>query len=191
MDPSDTLLIERVLQGDRTAFDELVARHRDQVERMLLRICTDREQAEDTAQETFVQAYRALHQFRGLSAFSTWLRRIAHNICLRKRQQARRMQQQSLEHLEAGDATQAPRQMTSPLPGPADVALQREWQQAVEQAIQDLPDSYRPVFILRGVQGMSTEEVSKTLGLTEAAVKARLHRARNFLKERLSPYLQS
>lgn len=184
----ETALIERARDGDSRAFDELVIRHRQRVFRQLFNMCMDTEQVEDTVQEAFVQAYRALPQFRGMSAFSTWLYRIAHNICLRKRQRARRGMALSLDEMADGDEESAPREVVDPGAGPAEAALSREMQEAMDRAIHALPDTYRPVFILREIQQLSTQEVGEKLGLTEAAVKARLHRARAFLREQLTPY---
>ncbi len=189
MDTPDALLIERACAGDSSAFDELVARHRDRMHRQLFRSCMDEEQIEDTVQESFLQAYRALGQFRGLSAFSTWLYRIAHNICLRKRQQARRNPALSLDEMSESGEDSAPREAPDPDADPAREVLSRELRAAMDKAVSDLPENYRQVFILREVEELSTEEVSKVLGITEAAVKARLHRGRAILKERLTPYL--
>ncbi|MDH7568046.1 MAG: sigma-70 family RNA polymerase sigma factor [Armatimonadota bacterium] len=193
MEGNDSLLVERARAGDSAAFDELVARHRARMHRQLYRMCMDTEQVEDTVQETFLQAFRALNQFRGLSAFSTWLYRIAHNICLRKRQQARRETPVSLDEMTDGDEENAPREAPDddPQRDPARVLLSRELQDAMDQAVRDLPDAYKPVFILREIEELPTQQVSEALGLTEAAVKARLHRARAFLKERLTPYLNA
>jgi RNA polymerase sigma-70 factor (ECF subfamily) len=189
MEAPDTLLIERALKGDSTAFDALVARHRDRMHRQLYNRCMDAEQIEDTVQETFVQAFRALGQFRGLSAFSTWLYRIAHNICLRKRQQARRAAGLSLEEMTEASDDHGPHEIPDPAPDPAAEVLSHELREAMDREVQNLPESWRQVFILRDLEELSTEEVSRALGITEAAVKARLHRARARLKTNLAPYL--
>ncbi|HPT99365.1 MAG TPA: sigma-70 family RNA polymerase sigma factor [Armatimonadota bacterium] len=189
MDAPDTLLIQKALAGDTAAFDELVKRHRDHMHRQLYSRCMDTEQIEDTVQETFVQAYRALGQFKGLSAFSTWLYRIAHNICLRKRQQARRAAALSLDEMaESGDVA-APREVPDPSESPEQTLLSRELRDAMDREVANLPDSWKKVFILRDVEDLSTAEVSEALGISEAAVKARLHRARARLKQQLRPYL--
>jgi len=189
MEVPDKLLIERALAGDSGAFDQLVARHRDRMHRQLYNRCMDPEQIEDTVQETFLQAFRALGQFRGMSAFSTWLYRIAHNICLRKRQQARRVSALSIEEMSESSEDSAPRELPDTAAGPEEEALGRELREAMDREVADLPESWRSVFILRDLEELSTEEVSKALGITEAAVKARLHRARERLKQNLLPYL--
>lgn len=191
MEVSDAVLIERALGGDSQAFDELVARHRDRMHRQLYHRCMDPEQVEDTVQEALVQAFRALGQFRGLSAFSTWLYRIAHNICLRKRQQARRAAGLSLEEMSEADEDHGPHELPDPSADPSATVLTRELREAMDREVANLPESWRQVFILRDVEDLSTQEVSEALGISEAAVKARLHRARERLRTNLAPYLAS
>jgi RNA polymerase sigma-70 factor (ECF subfamily) len=148
----------------------------------------DPQEAEDVLQETFLSTYRALPDFEGRSSLGTWVYRIASNASLmrlRKKRPDAVSVDEPLE-LDAGDSL--PRQFVDWSSLPEDELLTDEARQVMDEAVAELPESSRIVFILRDIEGLSTEETGDVLGLSEGAVKTRLHRARLGLRERLSAY---
>ena len=195
----DRLLIARAKRGDERAFTALVNRYEDLVYSFALKICRDREKAEETLQDTFVNIFQKLRQFRGKSKFTTWLYRIATNNCLMKWRRSKRSESTIFIEEPAGfdegirdghTETQA-----QTIPSWKDSPLQRvmtvELRQLLDEAIQRLPLDYRVVFILRDVEGESTQETAKILKLSVPAVKSRLRRARVFLRDQLNEYMTS
>jgi RNA polymerase sigma-70 factor (ECF subfamily) len=183
----DTLCINRTLQGDFSAFEELVDKYQGRIYRHLRKIVRDDNQAEDLLQETFFSAYKGLNSFTGASSFSTWLFRIATNAALMF------LRKNTHDHVEYDDETanQAHEMMTaSPefIRTPLEMLLSMEGKKIVEDAIGDLPVIYRTVIALRDMEGFSLEETADVLGITVPAVKSRLHRARNIVRETLTAY---
>lgn len=184
-------LIERAQQGDQAALAEIVATHQSKVYNVALRMCGNVEDAEETLQETFLNALRALPRFEGRAQFSTWLYRIASNACLsRRRRSATQPDTVSVEADEEdeleGDFT--PKYFVDWSHIPEEELLTAETRAIMADAITQLPPSLRIVFIWRDLEGLSTEETAEVLGLSESAVKVRLHRARLKLRELLSDY---
>jgi RNA polymerase sigma-70 factor, ECF subfamily len=194
-DRPDADLIREAKSGDPKAFSELVRRNEQMVYGFAYKVCRNKEYAEETLQDTFVNVFRKLHQFNGRSKFSTWLYSIVANNCLMKRRRAKLEQAsvsiddpQPTPHL-AEDET-AVRQHELPEGGntPLEETLSRELRQVLDDAIQKLPVDYRLVFILRDLEGKSAEESAQILKLSIPAIKSRLHRARAFLREQLKEY---
>jgi len=180
----DLLLVERVLAGDRRAFEPLVRRHERRVFRVALAVAGNTADAEEVMQDTFLKAFRHLDQFRKEARFSTWLTRIAVNEALGTRR-ARKT------HLPLADAQTAeehvmPKRYEPWKDNPEELYSRQEIQRTVEDAIQSLPEIYREAFVLRDVEGLSGEEAAEVLGTTIPAVKSRLLRARLMLRETLS-----
>lgn len=187
----DTILLEAAKQGDDQAFDRLWARYRDKVYRSLLRACGGNpETAQDVLQDALLSAFKALHQFRGDANFATWLYTIARRLCIRARRELDRFY--SLDDpLNSEEGKAILRQLIDEYSkDPEGVVIENDLRERVRQAVAELPDSLRPVLELRDIEGLSTEETAKRLGLTEAAVKARLHRARELLRHKLEEYLR-
>jgi len=184
----DSQAIARVIAGDFDAFEELVERYQGRVFRHLRKMVGDNQVAEDLLQETFLAAYRGLKGFAGASSFSTWLFRIATNAALMF---LRKNRPESIEYDdEIRTRTDLP---FFPAPiefcsTPLDILLSDEGRRKIEEAIDDLPVLYRSVMVLRDVEGFSLEEVSKIMDSSVAAVKSRLHRARNSVRETLAAY---
>lgn len=189
----DDELIAQAKTGDTPAFTELVRRYEETVYRFSYKICRDRDKASETLQDTFVNVYRKLHLFDGKAKFSTWLYSIVTNNCLMKRR--RRKLAEIEESLEAYDHPQAERGPGSkaPLPSdtetPADIVIGLELREVLDAAILKLPNDYRIVFVMRDIEGRSTEETASVLGLSVEATKSRLRRARAFLRDQLQPYM--
>lgn len=161
----DAHLVAAARSGDVPAFELLVARHQKRVFRVALRMLGDAAEAEDAAQDTFVAAWRALGRYRGEGAFSTWLYRIAVNKCL-DRLAARRV----TEPLDD--------RVASAIGGPEEIAQGHARFAALIRALAALSGEQRAALVLRELEGLSYEEVAAVLGVTVAAVKGRLHRAR-------------
>ena len=179
-------LVAAAKAGDVSAFETLVGRYERKIFRLTLNITQNREDAEDAMQEAFLKAYEHLANFEGNSRFYTWLVRIAVNQALMKLRKRRTDKSVSLDEPIAEDGEVIPRDFADWKPNPEQLLGRTETREALEKAIQDLPSSFRTVFLLRDVEGMSTEETAEMLGLTISAVKARLFRARLRLREELS-----
>jgi RNA polymerase sigma-70 factor (ECF subfamily) len=180
--------LKKLRAGDPLAFTQFVEENQGQVYNVALRMLNDPQEAEDVLQETFLSAYKALADFEGRSSLSTWLYRIASNASL-MRLRKKRPNVVSVDEpltLDAGDSV--PRQLVDWSNLPEDELLSSESRHVMDQAISELPESLRIVFVLRDLEGLSTLETGEVLGISEGAVKTRLHRARLWLRERLATY---
>lgn len=184
----DSISLEALKTGDRTAFAHLVARYSDQIYRTALKILGNAQDAEDVLQETFIKAMRALPSFEGRSSLSTWLYRIAVNEALmlvRKR----KPDAVSIDGMNEGAEGQAePVEIVDWCCLPEGDLLSAESRQALDRAISQLTPALRTVFVLRDIEGLSVRETAETLNISEVAVKTRLLRARLKLREELSVY---
>ena len=183
----DTRLIEAAKAGDRIAFGKLVRQYEQLVYSFSFKICRDKEKADEVMQETFINAYRGLKSFSGNSKFSTWLYRIVTNNCLMMHRKKSHEPVVSLEDSELFKGTDE-LQVAHWGETPHDAVLNKELKEVLDAAIQKLPLEYRIVFVMRDVEGLSTEEAGKSLKLSVPAVKSRLHRARLFLRNELNAY---
>lgn len=175
----DRQLVRRVLAGEAALFEVLVHRHSQRVYRAARAILRDDEEAADVVQETWVRAYRKLGQFAGRAQFSTWLTRIGVYEARARSRRARTVT--AREPAVARETGGKPHGELDPERG----AQIREVRALLEAAIEDLPDRYRPVFVMRVVEEMSTAETAEVLSLTQDVVKTRLRRARALLREKL------
>lgn len=184
--PEERKLIERAGRGDVAAFDVLVRRYERSVYNTAYRLSGSYDDASDIAQEAFVRAWNNLKSFRGDSAFSTWLYRIATNVFLddRKKKRARR-EHQSLDEALDLDESSVSRQFEDPSPGPAELAEADERQRIMEAAIATLPDAQRVMVVLYHTQGLAYEEIAEITQMPMGTVKSRLNRARLALRDRL------
>jgi RNA polymerase sigma-70 factor, ECF subfamily len=177
----DEVVVGRVLAGETALFEILMRRYNQRLYRVSRVILRDDGEAEDVMQDAYVRAYEHLNQFAGKAAFSTWLTRIAiHEALARKR---RRGRMEELDALTAnGDNMPI---LKSSAPTPEAGAAQAETRQLLEEAIDRLPENYRTVVVLREVEEMSVAETAESLGVTDAVVKTRLHRAHAMLRKDL------
>jgi RNA polymerase sigma-70 factor (ECF subfamily) len=188
----DQSLVERVQSGDKSAFEPLMRRYEDKVFRLAVGMMKNRDDALDAVQDAFLSVYRKIGTFRRDSSFSTWLYRVALNaIYMKLRSQSRHGRTESLDELES-ILDPAKIRMVVPVRSERadDSLLRKELAAQLREAVSALPEDYRIIFTLRDVEDLSNQEVADILGLTLAATKTRLHRARLFLRERLSAYLQ-
>ena len=186
----DVALVARVRDGDVSAYDTLVRKYERQIFRIAQHITQNREDAEDVMQDAFLKAYEKLDQFQGNSKFYTWLVRIAVNESLMRLRKRRTGKMVSIDEDIETEEGSVPRDLADWAPDPEQNYTQAELARILRKTIKGLPPGFRVVFVLRDVDGLSTEETAETLGLSVPAVKSRLLRARLQLRERLSRYFR-
>jgi len=186
----DLTLVEASMRGDIAAFEELVRRYDRELLRIALRVTQNQEDAQEAVQETFLKAYQKLNQFRGNSKLSTWLIRIVLNESLMTLRRRRRYTQELPLEYEDPNGEHLPLDVADWSPNPEQLYSRSELQEILRKALEGLPPALRVVFVLRDVEGLSTNETSAALDLGPSAVKARLFRARLQLREKLSKFFR-
>ncbi len=182
-------LLHALQQGDRRACDELVRHYAPRLYNVALRLVGRPDEAEDVLQETFIAACQKIKQFKGKARLGTWLYRIATNNGLMRLR--RRTPAISLDEL-AESWEEAEPHIVQPWPeNPEKAVDMAELRAVMEEAIRTLPESLRVAFVLRDIEGLSTQEAAEVLGISPGALKVRLHRARLLLRERLAEYFAS
>ena len=179
---TDEHVVERVLGGETALYELLMRRHNQRVYRIARAILRDDAEAEDVMQDAYVRAYQNLADFEGRAKFITWLTRIALNEALARVRRRSRFQLIDSSDPSNGDLMNS---ATSSRRNPEQESYDRELSGVIEKAVLALPDEYRVVFMLRDVEGMSTEEAAEYLNLTQENVKVRLHRAHAKLRKQL------
>jgi RNA polymerase sigma-70 factor, ECF subfamily len=187
---SDGRLLERLQAGDERAFEELVREAGGRLLAVARRMLTREEDAHDAVQEAFLSAFKALGSFDGRSRLTTWLHRITVNVCLMKLRSRRRHPEHAIEDLlpdflADGHHKNPPRSWNVQSTQTLESHEQRD---LVRSMIDELPDAYREVLLLRDIEEHDTDQTAEALGITAAAVKTRLHRARQALRTLLDPY---
>jgi RNA polymerase sigma-70 factor (ECF subfamily) len=178
----DELLVHRAQLGDHTALCELINRYERKTYNLAYRLMGNHADASDAAQEALVRVYTRLHNFRGDSAFSTWLFRVVTNTCLDELRRRGRVRHASLDESLPTDDGALPRQPVHEAETPVESAERREVQAAVQRAINRLPAEYRIVVVMRDIQDYSYHEIAVILDTSLGTVKSRLHRARHALR---------
>jgi RNA polymerase sigma-70 factor, ECF subfamily len=189
-DIRDQELVRLARKGDRKAFGDLVLKYQDKIYRLARRMTETDEDAEDVLQEAFVKAYRSLAHFRGASKFSTWLYRITVNLALMKLRK-KKLNAVSLDVPVMTEDGEVQRDYKSGGLDPLANLVERESREILDRAIADLPHSYRAVFVLRHIEGLSTGETARILKLSIPAVKSRLHRTRLELRAKLLRHVRN
>lgn len=185
MTDEERALVAAAQDGDRPAFEALVARYGGRIYSLVLRMLRgNREEAEDVTQEVFLRAFEAMPRFRGDSGFYTWLYRIAVNRTLH-RLEKKKVPTRSLDDPDGGIV------LPDVSGDPSQAAVSGELSAALKAALDRLPDASRTVFLLRESQGLSHDEIGEILGLAAGAVRVRLHRAKKELVRLLSPFLEA
>lgn len=190
---SDERLVEKAKLGDYSAFEELVARYQGRVYGLAYRLTRNTMDAEDALQDAFLQVFQKITDFRGESAFSSWLYKIALNAAFMKLRKRQRQREESFEEAmpkfrEDGSYAGMVAKFSI---SPEDEALKAEAKGVIEEAIDKLPEEYKMVLLLRDVDGFSAPEASEMLGLSIPAIKSRLHRARLFVRQTLENYFKA
>jgi len=182
---SDAELVDLFKKGKQDVFTQLLGRYEKKVYNLAYRMLSNREDARDITQEAFIKAYFALPNFRGDSAFSTWLYRIATNLCLDVLRQRKNKIAFSLDEPLQTEEGAVERQLPTCEEGPEEIVEQREFRRLVQQTIDTLPTEQRLVLVLREFQELTYEEISATLECSLGTVKSRLSRARSALRKKL------
>ena len=172
-------IISGVLKGNVNDFEKLVTAYEKNVYNIALRMVGDPEDAADMTQETFIKAYRALSGFRGDSKFSSWLYRIASNVCLDFLRSRSRHPQVSLSTVDEDD--RATFELPDMRQNPEEQLMKKLGMEAVRRGLEQLPEQQRQILVLRELGGLSYAELAQTLGLEEGTVKSRIFRARKRL----------
>jgi len=186
---SDAALVQRVKQGDRSAFDLLVAKYQHKILNLIMRYVKDPSEAMDVAQEAFLKAYRAIPSFRGDSAFYTWMYRIAINTAKNHLVAARR-RPVNLEFEVSESESFEPFAALRDGDTPEHLALTDEIGEAINKAVTDLPEELRTAILLREIEGMSYEEIAEAMDCPVGTVRSRIFRAREAIDKRLRPLMQ-
>ena len=189
----DFELIRAINSGRFDRFPDLVKRYEQKLYNFSLRMCRDAADAEDTVQETFLNVFRYLKDFRYETKFKNWLYRVAASTCIKKRRKSKFAPQRelSLDEFLPQDETEIPDQVPRWALRPLDKLLSDELSDKINAAIFTLPEKYRLVIVLRDIEGFSTAETAQILNLSDANVKVRLHRARLFLRNKLKGYFEN
>ncbi|MCA3220507.1 MAG: RNA polymerase sigma factor RpoE [Burkholderiales bacterium] len=185
----DQALVERVQRGEKRAFELLVAKYQRKIFRLLSRLIRDPAEVEDVAQEAFVKAYRALPNFRGESAFYTWLYRIAINTAknhlVAQGRRAPTTTETDVEDAENFDEADQLRDVNTP----ESMLQSRQVGEAVNRAIEKLPEDLRTAIVLRELEGLSYEEIAESMNCPIGTVRSRIFRAREAIASELRPLL--
>lgn len=182
-DLADSELIERIRAGKTALYETLMRRYNQRLYRIARVILRNPEEAEDVVQEAYVRAYTHLDQFAGAAKFSTWLTKIAiHEALARLHKRSRMGEADSTKDTEKSGGMES---LKSTIHNPEEQIFEKQVLELLEAAVEALPDNLRSVFVMREIEEMSTAETAECLGLSEAAVKIRLHRARKVLRQDL------
>ena len=186
----DQLLVERVQQGDKNAFNLLVTKYQHKVANLVSRYVSNHSDVPDIVQEAFIKAYRALPNFRGESAFYTWLYRIAvncaknHSVALGRKPPSNDVEVEDAEFYDGGDAL---RENASP----EKILLTQEIKKAIFDTIEQLPDDLRIAINFREIEGLSYEEIAVIMECPVGTVRSRIFRARDAIDKKITPLLKT
>ncbi|OEF27778.1 RNA polymerase sigma factor RpoE [Vibrio rumoiensis] len=186
---TDQVLIERVQSGDKQAFNLLVIKYQNKVCSLISRYIKNSGDVPDVAQEAFIKAYRAIPNFRGESAFYTWLYRIAvntaknHIVAQSRRPPASDVDAEDAEYYESGSALKE-------ISNPENLTLSEELKQVVFQAIEALPEDLKTAMTLRELEGLSYEEIAEVMDCPVGTVRSRIFRARDAVEKKIRPLIQ-
>ena len=191
---SDAVLVQRTVAGDQRAFELLVIKYQRRIQRLIARMVRDVDLVEDIAQESFIRAYRALPQFRGEAQFYTWLYRIAVNTAKKALMDMKRdpvVTQTALKSSDDEDETFGLENDLSSSETPESALQAKEIAQAVNAAIEALPEELRQAVTLREIEGLSYEEIAQAMDCPIGTVRSRIFRAREAISTRLKPMLDN
>ena len=190
-DPDADLML-RVKRGNRAAFAELVEKYRQPVMNLVYRTLRDETEAEDLAQNVFLQVYKSRSRYKRTAKFSTWLFTIARNLCLNELRRRSRHPAEALEETHDEHEGRPQRQYEDNKNFlPAETLLHGELAQKIEEALAELPENQRTAILLCRQEDLSYEEIARVLGCSLSATKSLIHRGREVLKQKLKPYLRT
>jgi RNA polymerase sigma-70 factor (ECF subfamily) len=190
-EPDEAALVAAIKNQDEAAFETVVRAYGPRMLAVAVRFLQNEHDAQDAVQDAFLSAFRSIDGFQGGARLSTWLHRIVVNAALMKIRGRRRRPERAIEDLLPRFHADGHRQDVGPAwnVSPEAAASDRETREAVRRGIDELPDSYRTVLLLRDIEGRNTQETAELLEVTEGVVKTRLHRARQALRTLLAPRL--
>ena len=186
-------LIRAINSGQTDKFHDLVKRYEQKLYNFSLRMCRDHSDAEDMIQETFLNVFKYLKNFRYETKFKNWLYKVAASTCIKKRRKSKFApdKELSLDEFHPGNETEIPDHVPDWALMPLDKLLNHELSSTINQEILSLPKKYRLVIVLRDIEGFSTAETAQILSLSPSNVKVRLHRARLYLRDKLKGYFEN
>ena len=176
----DEVLIDRILSGEKGLYEQIMRSYNQKLYRIGMSMLNDENEAEDAMQTAYISAYEHLESFEKRSAFSTWLTRIMLNECIARKRKKQKIKME-LENLDAREVNRIT---------PAHILANKELSGVLENAVGNLPEKYRLVFVLREIEEMSVRQTSETLSIEESNVKARLSRAKAMLRENLGVFMK-
>lgn len=183
----DADLARRIAAGDTAAFERLMQQYNQRLYRLARVTLRHDGDAEDALQDAYLQAYRAMGNFRGEASLATWLSQLVMNECLnRLRKQARRDGIAGMVSTDDTDAEDDDAMDAPPAERPEDALARAQLRRLIERKLDELPDSFATVFVLRGIEELSVEETAQSLGIPEATVRSRFFRARGLLRQSLA-----
>ena len=185
----DVILMLKFKEGDKAAFEQLLDKYQKPVINFIYRMIQDRDEADDLAQEVFVRVYNSAKRYEPKAKFSTWIYRITKNLCLNELRRRKR-KFISLDETISTEEGELKREIASPeATSPYQDTSKHELQKVVKEAIESLPANQRIAVILRRYEQLSYEDIAKTMECSVSAVKSLLSRAKESLKDRLTPYI--
>lgn len=186
-------LIQGINSGQVDKFHDLVKRYDQKLYNFSLRMCRDHSDAEDMVQDTFLNVFRYLKDFRYETKFKNWLYKVAASTCIKKRRKSKFAPEKelSLDEFRPNDEAEPPDRVPEWALMPLDKLLNEELAGAINRGILAIPKKYRMVIVLRDIEGFSTAETAQILNLSPANVKVRLHRARLYLRDKLKGYFKN
>lgn len=192
MDSDDLTLMLQVKQGDHSAFKELVEKHKLSILNLCLRFTSNKEDAEDLAQEVFIRIFQAAPRYEAKSSFKTWFYRIAINLCINHQRRKKLLRFFSIDSNHKNDPDFREKIQNITDTEQPDINFeQREKQKIVQQAIESLPENQQAVVILYRYNNLSYKEIADILDTSVSAVESRLHRAKLNLKNKLAPLIKT
>lgn len=187
--PQEEKLIQKAIKGDRQALTQIVSENEQMIYSTALKLVGNKEDAECVLQETFLKVFEALPEFKGKSALSTWIYRIATNFALMKLRD-RKKTFNSMEQIEKRVSKEALGSFNSYIDNNPHKALENEELKGVmDKAVEELSPKFKSVFVLKDIEGLSLNEITEITGMSLPAVKSNLHRARRFLRDQLAGYI--
>ncbi|CAB1057920.1 hypothetical protein D1BOALGB6SA_2676 [Olavius sp. associated proteobacterium Delta 1] len=186
-------LIQAINSGQVERFRDLVKRYEQKLYNFSLRMCRDQRDAEDMVQDTFLNVFRYLKDFRYETKFKNWLYKVGTSTCIKKRRKSKFAPEKelSLDEFRPNDEAEPPDQVPEWALMPLDKLLNEELAGAINRGILSIPEKYRMVIVLRDIEGFSTAETAQILNISPANVKVRLHRARLFLRDKMKGYFEN
>ena len=178
-------LMARIAKGDESAFQILVERHQASLLNMIYRFLGDRTKSQDLAQEVFLRVWQAARSYEPKAKFTTWLYRIAANICLNELKASRRKKWLRFFHVGTNEQTVGKENFSDGSPSPEDLLLSRERNRRITEALQSLPENQRMALILKKYDNLPYEEIARILGCSVSAVESLMVRAKKNLQEKL------